>query len=317
MTFQKSPFPTDLFSPTANCAKIMKIHISARTWREFSPYLLWKNKASGRRAVKFACVNRIFPFPQNLQQLQKSENRLLIYNLLGCSVCWPINLILANILVAAISCLQLQLHLILLPLLLLLSPFFFCEDNEIKRKFSSSHTFHAASTKGSNEAQDRKRRQRKAIYGKHAAFRSKAKTTTMRTRTTTIAICQRGKILGGQRCYTTQNTSLSIKFLKWNFKSLKGSSAGKKIHAGGKSQEEFAMRLLYLAVAAAAAATCNGNGNNSCCCCCCPVALSKMLEVGATSALFCALFLYIFFPAFSVLFVFFWIFFMYTPSQTA
>lgn len=40
------------------------------------------------------------------------------------------------------------------------------------------------------------------------------------------------------RCYTTQNTSLSIKFLKWNFKSLKQ-----------KGDKEFAMRLLYLEVA--------------------------------------------------------------------
>jgi len=57
----------------------------------------------------------------------------------------------------------------------------------------------------------------------------------------------------GQRCYTTQNTSLSIKFLKWNFKSLKGSGQRKKRQPA--SQEEFAMRLLYLGAAAATATT--------------------------------------------------------------
>jgi len=43
-----------------------------------------------------------------------------------------------------------------------------------------------------------------------------------------------GGICLGQRCYTTQNTSLSIKFLKWNFKSLKGS--GEKKPATRNSQ---------------------------------------------------------------------------------
>jgi len=68
MTVQKSTF---FISPTADCAKIMKIHISARTWLGKFAIPADKNKASGRCAVKFACVNRIWEISQQLPKIRK------------------------------------------------------------------------------------------------------------------------------------------------------------------------------------------------------------------------------------------------------